>query len=390
MYPVIVLKSGREKSVRHRHPWVFTGAVEKIPTLDSGSIVQVKDKQGLLYGYGHFSKESQICVRIFEFTSQETEIDEQYWLNKFRRASVVRQTCINEKTNGYRLISAEGDFCPGLIVDVYHSLAVLQVLTAGAYHVLPILKNYLANELKIKYIYNKSDARVLQKEGIQSRTEWLTDPVIEPQFLENGYSFLCDPEQGQKTGFFLDQRENRELVGQFSGQQRVLNAFAYTGGFSIYALGAGATEVVSLDSSARAEQVCDANVALNFDQAPHSFVKEDCFDYLKHCPTDYFSRIILDPPAFAKHKSAVGNAYRGYKEINLQALRKLQAGGLLFTFSCSQAISQELFQHILFAAASDSGKNVRILQILHQGKDHPINIFHPEGEYLKGLLIQVD
>ncbi len=386
----LILKSGRERSLLNRHPWVFSGAVHKLPKSESGEIIKVLTHSNELMGYGFFSPISQITCRMFEFTQDEIEINEAYWLQKIELAFRLRKTIINmETTNIYRLIHAEGDFFPGVIVDVYDDVAVVQLLVLGTEHIREVIcKGLRACGVKHIYLKTKSSSQIL--ESVVS-SGWVGEPKVMPVIAkENGVQFMVDVEKGQKTGFFVDQRENRIIVGEFSTNKKVLNTFCYSGGFSLYALQAGATLVHSVDSSKDAMEMCDKNVHLNgFNTDNHKGFTEDVFDFLKQNQTDY-DMIILDPPAFAKSAKAVKNATRGYKNLNLVAIQQIKPGGLIFTFSCSQHIDKDLFRKIVFGAAADAGRNVRVLRQLSQSEDHPINIYHPEGEYLKGLLLYVE
>ena len=386
----IILKSGRERSLLNRHPWVFSGAVKVMPNAVSGEIVKVKTNSNELLGYGFFSPLSQITCRVFEFTQDETDINEAYWLNKIQKAYDLRKVIIDPtQTTIYRLLHAEGDFFPGVIVDVYADVAVVQLLVQGT----EIIRDTICKGLYdcgIKHIYLKTKSSSQNLESVVA-SGWVGEPKQMPiHAIENGIKFLIDVEKGQKTGFFVDQRENRKIVGEFSKGKKVLNTFSYSGGFSLYALEAGATLVHSVDSSKDAIDMCIQNVKENgYNDTKHLGIAEDVFEYMKKNEVDY-DIIILDPPAFAKSAKAVNNAARGYKNLNLVALQQIKPGGLLFTFSCSQHIDKDLFRKIVFGAAADAGRNVRVLRQLSQSEDHPINIFHPEGEYLKGLLLYVE
>jgi 23S rRNA (cytosine1962-C5)-methyltransferase len=386
----IVLKSGRERSLVNRHPWVFSGAVKTMPKAQNGDIVKVITNHNELLGYGFFSQQSQITCRVFEFTGEEITIDAAFWIHKIEKAYVLRKEMIDvTHTNIYRLVHAEGDFFPGVIVDVYASVAVVQILTRGTEQI----KEHIFEGLRkvgIQYIYVKTKSSTQRLEEVTSPAEWVGESYPMPvKAMENGIIFLVDVEKGQKTGFFIDQRENRNILGEYSKGKKVLNTFSYSGGFSLYALKAGADLVHSVDSSKDAIEMCDKNVDANFTSANHVSFVEDVFDHLQKTEVDY-DIMVLDPPAFAKNARAVPNAARGYKNLNLIAFKKIKPGGLIFTFSCSQHIDRDLFRKIVFGAAADAKRNVRILRQLTQPEDHPINIFHPEGEYLKGLLLHVE
>ncbi len=392
-YNEIILQPKRERSVYHRHPWLFSGAVAKCTAKGEGEIVVVKDAKAVILGYGFYSTKSQIVCRMFDWSNEEKVFDQAYWTHKIYLAYTLRKAIINtEHTNTYRLLHAEGDFLPGVIADVYADVVVLQILVTGTQNILPLLCEAL-NQNGFAKIYLKHKQSSANREGLNLKSGWLTgDASISIEVLENGNTFLVDIEEGQKTGFFIDQRDNRKLLQDLSKDRTVLNTFSYSGGFSVYALAGGAKEVCSVDISDSAIAQCDTNVALSSAhyKGIHRSEVKDCFDYLVEMPDDHYDLIVLDPPAFAKHARAVDNAAKGYKQINLSALRKIKSGGILFTFSCSQNISKELFQKIVFGAAADAKRNVRIIHQLHQPADHPVNIYHPEGEYLKGLVLWVD
>lgn len=360
-----------------------------MPEADNGSIVAVRDHVGQLLGYGFFSPLSQITVRMFEFGPYEATIDAAYWAQKIGRAHTLRQQLIDPtSTTTYRLLHAEGDFFPGVIADVYGPVVVLQLLIRGTEKIREGIFDALRG-LGFSSIYLKTKQSTQRLEQVEA-SGWVNEPYPMPvKVMEHGVTFLIDVETGQKTGFFIDQRENRKLLGSLSSGKKVLNTFSYSGGFSLYALREEASLVHSVDSSKEAIALCDANVEANgFTDRHESFVM-DVFDFMKHSDMDY-DIIVLDPPAFAKTAKALPNATRGYKNLNLTAFKKIKPGGLLFTFSCSQQMDKDLFRKVVFGAAADAGRNVRILQQLSQPEDHPINIFHPEGEYLKGLLLYVE
>lgn len=396
-YPILRLKSGREKSILNQHPWIFSGAVKTHPQAESGEIIAVQSQQGKPLGYGFYDSQSQIVCRLFAFEhpiqriENPNPLEEEYWIDKIRRAYQLRQTYLDLKnTNAYRLIHAEGDFFPGLIVDVYDQVAVLQLLIKGTENIHTYIQKGIQS-LGIPYIYLKMKESTQRLESTQLSSGWLTEPFPETiQVKEYGLSFKIDVEKGQKTGFFLDQRESRLLLQHYAQDKKILNAFSYTGGFSVYALQGGAKTVHSVDISKDAIAMGDKNIHINFgENAAHESVAEDCFDYLKKSQEEY-DIIVLDPPAFAKNKRAVANASRGYMSLNELGLKRLKKGGLLFTFSCSGSISRDLFRKIIFTAAAEVGRRVRIIHQLTQPIDHPVNIYHPEGEYLKGLALYVE
>lgn len=382
-YPILTLKKDKDRAVRLRHPWLFSGAVAVNPPAKSGDIVEVRNHEGKVMAFGFYQADSPIRVKLFHFGEVPGEFDDAYWFHKLAQAAKVRKGLLDtELTTGFRLIHAEGDFFPGLVVDVYGDCASVQLRSLGVERLSQTIVRYLETEWGIRHIYWKKEEKQAGK--------WLIGGKETIEFRENGLKFLAEVVQGQKTGFFLDQRNNRQMLRLFAKDKTVLNAFAYTGGFSVYALAGGAKSVTSVDISATAIAGCEQNIRLNSDAAKHQGVVADCFEYLKAMPQAAFDCIVLDPPAFAKNLSSVEKASRGYKEINLKAMQKIASGGLLFTFSCSQHISRELFQKIVFGAASDAHRSVRVIAHLSQGEDHPFDICHPEGEYLKGLLLWVE
>lgn len=393
MYQQLIIKSGRERSIYNRHPWLFSGAVKQLPNAGEGDIVQVCSNHGDVLAYGFYSSANQIVCRMFEFNTDATFVaDATYWYQKVQHAFELREKYVlNTETNAYRLLHAEGDFLPGIICDVYNSIASVQILVKGTQLIQDILLNAIMDIAGVKHIYLKTKKSSKVIEQVSASTDWINPPEeVKTIVKEHGLQFFVDVEKGQKTGFFIDQRENRRLLQQFCSGKKILNTFSYTGGFSAYALAGGASLVHSVDISKEACQLCDENIRLNFPSLnKHQSFAADCFDYIKTADTDY-DIIILDPPAFAKNARAVDNAARGYKELNMAAIKKIKAGGLIFTFSCSQNIDRDLFRKIVFSAAADARRNVRILYQFTQPADHPVNIFHPEGEYLKGLLLEVE
>jgi 23S rRNA (cytosine1962-C5)-methyltransferase len=394
----IYLRRGKEESLLRRHPWIFSGAIERIKCsgdeIKEGEIVDVFTKQGDFIARGHYQIGS-IAVRVLTF-EQET-IDQAWWNKKIAVAYDVRRTLDltdNEATTCYRLIHGEGDSLPGLVVDIYGTTAVVQCHSVGMYLSRMAIAEALRNVFgeRLSAIYDKSSQTVPFKAGLNAVDGyiWGHSEHKSQVVLENGQKFLVNWEEGQKTGFFLDQRYNRELVKHYAKGRTVLNTFCYTGGFSVYAAAGGAVEVCSVDASERAVKLADKNMRLNFgDKIPHEAVAADAVEYIKQIGNKY-DLIILDPPAFAKHHKVLGNAMQGYKRINARALSQIKSGGILFTFSCSQAVSKELFRTTVFSAAAIAGRKVRILHQLTQPADHPINIYHPEGEYLKGLVLYVE
>ena len=384
--------------MERRHPWVFSGAIERIEEGDKplmeGDVVDVVTKQGAFIARGHYQIGS-IAVRVLSF-ERET-IDQDWWAHRVAMAKGMRDALgmtRNPETTCYRLIHGEGDLLPGLVVDVYGRTAVVQCHSVGMYRERQMIAEAIrrAYGSEIEAIYDKSSQTLPYKAELGAIDGYLWGRAAESKnvVLENGMQFVVNWEEGQKTGFFIDQRENRDLVRHYARGRKVLNTFCYTGGFSVAALRGGATEVVSIDLSERAVKLAEENVKLNFGtDAPHTAIATNAVEYLKDID-DSYDLIILDPPAFAKHHKVLGNALQGYKKINARALEKIRPGGILFTFSCSQAVSRELFRTTIFTAAAIARRKVRIIGQLTQPADHPINIYHPEGEYLKGLVVYVE
>jgi 23S rRNA (cytosine1962-C5)-methyltransferase len=388
-----VLKSGKDQSVRRLHPWVFSGAIKKIygdPA--EGALVHVYDNKDELLATGHF-QEGSIAVRILAFKDIDT--NEDFWFERFKTAYDLRLQvglADSSQTSVYRLINAEGDSLPGLIVDHYDGNLVIQAHSIGMFRNIEVITSALKKLYgnKLKSVFDKSATTMPFLADIGAKNQSLYGDSNNAIILENGLKFKVDWNEGQKTGFFIDQRENRELLEKFSKGKKVLNMFCYTGGFSVYALRAGAEFVHSVDSSAKAIDLMNENVKLNFpDCNNHTSLALDAFNYLEDIK-DKYDLIILDPPAFAKHQNVLHNALQGYKRINQRAFEQIRKGGILFTFSCSQVVTRENFRKSVFAAAANSGRTVRILHQLSQPADHPVSIYHPEGEYLKGLVLHVE
>ncbi|MBI4387667.1 MAG: class I SAM-dependent rRNA methyltransferase, partial [Candidatus Omnitrophica bacterium] len=387
----IFLKKDKEKPVRAFHPWIFSGAIDLVDdTCQPGNLVSIYAYDKSFLGIGYFNPKSQISVRMLTF--QEEKIDSEFFKRRFKQSQEFRSSYLSQDTNCYRLIHAEGDFLPGLIVDRYDSFLVLQIQTLGMEHLKPLILEALQDSIpEIQGIYERSDSNARKLEGLEKSSKLLSgqEPPEFTRVTECGHIFLVDIQKGQKTGFFLDQRENRVLVGSIAHGKRVLNCFAYSGGFSIYAAKVGAKSVVSVDISKEAIELCRQNFKKNdLSLESNQFVVRDVFDYLREDETQY-DLVILDPPAFCKTKDQVAQASRGYKDINLQAIKRIVPGGLLFTSSCSSYIDPSLFQKIIFGAAKDAKREVQILTKTSHPFDHPINVYHPEGEYLKGLLCRV-
>ncbi len=393
----IYLRRGKEESLMRRHPWIFSGAIDRVECEDEiaeGEIVDVYTHSGDFVARGHYQIGS-IAVRVLSF--ERENIDASWWRTKIASAYGVRRTLglvDNPSISCYRLIHGEGDSLPGLVVDIYGATAVVQCHSVGMYRSRHEIAHAIIDVYgdTIAAVYDKSSQTVPFKANLNPADGYLFGSSAEKNNIvfENGHKFLVNWEEGQKTGFFIDQRFNRELVERYAAGRTVLNTFCYTGGFSVYALAGGAKEVCSIDASERAVELAKENVRLNFgDGANHSAIACDAVEYLKNIG-DKYDLIILDPPAFAKHHKVLGNAMQGYKRLNARALSQIKSGGILFTFSCSQAVSKELFRTTVFTAAAIAGRKVRILHQLTQPADHPINIYHPEGEYLKGLVLYVE
>lgn len=393
-YKKIILKPKKEESLRRFHPWVFSGAIQrKDNNLTEGEVVSVYTNDNQFIATGHYQIGS-IEVRVLSF--EDIEINQDFWKTRLSAAYKMRESIglIALNNNAFRLIHGEGDFLPGLIVDIYGETAVIQSHSVGMHEsrmeICEALKTVMGSNLK--NIYYKSETTLPYKADLGAENGYLYGgkDVISIA-VENGLKFYSDWEKGQKTGFFVDQRDNRALLEKYSKDRSVLNMFCYTGGFSFYALRGGAKIVHSVDSSAKAVMLTDKNVELNFpaDERHQSFA-EDAFRYLREMEKDKYDLIILDPPAFAKHRDAIKNALQGYKRLNAVAFDKIAENGIIFTFSCSQAITKDAFRLAVFSAAAQSGRKVRILHQLTQPADHPVNIYHPEGEYLKGLVLYVE
>lgn len=391
----ILLRRGKEESLLRRHPWIFSGAIQRLDgTPEEGDVVDVYTAGGQFIARGHYQVGS-ITVRVLTF--RDEAIDTDWWKERLHSALEVRKTlglACNPQTTCYRLVHGEGDSLPGLIIDVYGSTAVMQCHSAGMYRSRETIAACLADLYggRLTAVYDKSSQTVPYLAQLGAVDGYLLGSGTgEETVLENGNRYLVNWAAGQKTGFFIDQRCNRELISRYAAGRKVLNTFCYTGGFSVAALAGGAAQVVSVDSSRSAVELACRNVALNFGpQAAHEGIAADAFDFLNGIGQQEFDLIVLDPPAFAKHHKVLGNATQGYKRLNARALSRIKSGGILFTFSCSQAVSKELFRTTVFSAAAIAGRRVRILHQLTQPADHPIDIYHPEGEYLKGLVLFVE
>ena len=393
MYPTIQLRRGKAESLKRFHPWIFSGAIQKMPeNLTEGQLVRVVDHEGTFLAIGHYQIGS-IAIRVLSFV--ERNIDKEFWKERLSEAFKMRCSIgllEREDNNTLRLIHGEGDQLPGLIIDLYGKTAVMQAHSVGMHLYRKKIAAALIEVCKetIENVYYKSETTLPFKADLHEKDGFLIGGNEDNIAVEYGLKFHIDWLRGQKTGFFIDQRENRKLLEQYSMGKNVLNMFCYTGGFSVYALRGGATRVTSVDSSAKAIDLTRANAELNFPgDSRHDAFAEDAFKFLEKAGNDY-ELIVLDPPAFAKHKGALRNALKGYTRLNTIAISKIRKGGIIFTFSCSQAVNKDQFRLAVFTAAAQAGRHVRILHQLHQPADHPINIYHPEGEYLKGLVLEVE
>lgn len=389
----LILAPGKDRAVLRRHPWIFSGAVKKTGGKpQAGDIVDVHGADGQWLAAGHYQDDSIVC-KVLSFDTRDVDPEEhpEFWRERVRQAVEYRRRMgffALPDTNVFRLVHAEGDFLPGLVADYYNGVLVLQAHSVGMHRTFPLLTRLFAEELPLKAVFDKSSA-TLPGGGATDGYIWGESPE-EWEICESGNRLLINFYEGQKTGFFVDQRENRSLVGQMSQGRRVLNCFGYTGGFSLGALRGGASYVETVDISKKAIELCNRNVALNFGtEAPHKGVVADVLPYLDTV-SDQFDVIILDPPAFAKSHRNLQQGLKGYRNINQKAMEKIRPGGLLFTFSCSQAVSRDDFQTMCFTAAANARRKVRIVRQLPHAADHPVSIYHPEGEYLKGLLLYVE
>lgn len=388
----IHLKRGKEDSLRRFHPWIFSGAIQSMSEEPAeGEVVKVFTNENEYIATGHYQIGS-IMVRVLSFSDEG--IDQAFYERKLAIALDVRRSIgvIQEDNNTYRLVHGEGDNLPGLVIDIYGATAVMQAHSVGMHQdrmmIAQALKTVMGDELH--NIYYKSETTLPYKAELEQENGFILGGDTNDIAVENGMKFHVDWLRGQKTGFFVDQRDNRSLLQRYSRGRNVLNMFCYTGGFSFYAMRGGASLVHSVDSSQKAVDLTNANISINFPgDARHTAYAEDAFKFLDKMDTPY-DLIVLDPPAFAKHKDALRNALKGYTRLNKRAFEKIQPGGILFTFSCSQAVNKDQFRTAVFTAAASAGRNVRILHQLHQPADHPINIYHPEGEYLKGLVLYVE
>ena len=393
MYKNITLKRGKEESLKRFHPWVFSGAIMTSDDgIEEGEVVRVLTEKGDFIAVGHYQIGS-IAVRVLSF--EDIEIDEEFFAERLEAALKMRLSigvADNASNNTYRLVHGEGDNLPGLVIDCYGETAVMQAHSVGMHMSRDVIANKLVEIMagRIKNVFYKSETTLPFKAELGQENGFIIGGSEDNTAVENGLKFHVDWLKGQKTGFFVDQRENRSLLEQYSKDKTVLNMFCYTGGFSFYAIRGGAKVVHSVDSSAKAIELTNANVELNFpDDTRHKAFCDDAFKFLDNADNVY-DLIILDPPAFAKHRGALHNALKGYTRLNHKAMSRIRPGGILFTFSCSQVVTKDNFRNAVFTAAAMAGRKVRILHQLHQPADHPINIYHPEGEYLKGLVLYIE
>lgn len=393
MYKSIYLKRGKEESLQRFHPWVFSGAIHHADAgIQEGETVRVIASTGDFIAVGHYQVGS-IAVRVLSFS--DITIDQSFWRERLAAAITMRchiGIADNPENNTYRLVHGEGDWLPGLVIDCYGSTAVMQAHSVGMHlnrmDICQALTDVMGG--RIQQVYYKSETTLPYKAHLEEEDGFIYGHTDDDIAVENGLKFHVDWLRGQKTGFFVDQRENRSLLEHYSKDKSVLNMFCYTGGFSVYAMRGGAKCVHSVDSSAKAIEITNNNIGLNFPGDPrHQAYCEDAFRFLEE-KKDKYDIVVLDPPAFAKHRAALHNALKGYIRLNAKGIRLVKEGGLLFTFSCSQAVSKDQFRSAVFTAAAQSGRKVRIIHQLHQPADHPINIYHPEGEYLKGLVLYVE
>ena len=393
MYKSIYLRKGKEESLNRFHPWIFSGAIHHMDdNIEEGELVNIFTASNEFIAVGHYQIGS-IAIRVLTFSKVEISYD--FWCDRLSSALKMRQNvgiADNNVNNTYRLVHGEGDYLPGLVIDCYGETAVMQAHSVGMHVCREEICRALIKVMgeRIKHVYYKSETTLPFKAELGQENGFMYGETDNDIAIENGLKFHVDWLRGQKTGFFVDQRENRNLLEHYAKGKSVLNMFCYTGGFSVYAMRGQAKLVHSVDSSAKAVELTNRNIALNFpDDLRHEAFCEDAFKYLDNNDNKY-DLIILDPPAFAKHRAALRNALKGYTRLNVKGLQRIKHGGILFTFSCSQVVSKEHFRNAVFTAAAQAGRKVRILHQLHQPADHPINIYHPEGEYLKGLVLYVE
>lgn len=391
IYPSLQVKNDRISSIRRKHPWIFSRGVLPHEPISDGDIVEIESKKGEYLATGYY-QDGSILVRILSF--EQREINQKFWDERIAGAISIRQKIglPNKGTNAYRLFHGEGDGVPGLVIDIYYDCAVIQCHTIGVHRMIDMIKNALLSELgsTIKVVYNKSQNTLPRDYALDNADGFLIGSNSEIGIVENNQKFLIELIGSQKTGFFLDQRVNRQLLSQYTKDKNVLNLYCYTGGFSIYALNHGANKVCSIDASKKAIEILEKNVSLTKKEDRHEAIIEDVNKYLKEIENEEYDIIVVDPPAFAKSVRKRHNAVQAYKRINSLAIKKVKSGGLIFTFSCSQVIDAKLFYDTITAAAIETGRSCRVLHHLSQGPDHPVSIFHPEGKYLKGLVLAIE
>ncbi len=387
-YKEVIVKKDRVAAIKRRHPWIFSGGIIDHDGCEDGDIVKVMTRKGEFLALGYFQNGS-IMVRVLSFAKEQ--IDDNFWAQKIQQAQVLRQDVDlpSKQTDAYRLIHGEGDGLSGLIVDIYADVAVIQCHTVGMHQRREAIGKALDQYLELNSIYVKSGKTLPRDYAVEHSDYFIKGSKSEITIRESDCQFIINVETGQKTGFFLDQRENRQLLKTLAKGKSILNLFSYSGGFSIYGLEGEASSVVSVDVSSKAIELCDRNVALTDHEAKHESLTVDVNSYLKEIPKDTYDIIVVDPPAFAKSKRKTHNAIQAYKRVNAAAIRKVKSGGLIFTFSCSQVIDSALFYHTITAASIEASRPCQVLHHLSQGPDHPVSIFHPEGKYLKGLVMKV-
>lgn len=386
----VYIKSNKQKVIESKSPWIFSGAIERIENYKHDGQPCKIFYQKRFIGIGYVNKTSDIMVRVFEYN--DINLNYNYFYKKILNLKKIKESLISDNTNTYRLINGEGDFLPGLIVDVYGEYIVFQSHTAGIDFFKDMVIRSLVSIYNPKGIYEKSDSITRKHEGVDKKSGALYGNIPEEiEIYENGYKFIVSFNKSQKTGFFIDQRENREIFSKYAKDKTILNAFSYTAAFGVYAYKNGASKVVNVDTDSQALEIGKKNYLINNIKINEDeFIEEDCKDYLREMPYDYYDLIILDPPKFAKSRKNIDNAIKGYKYINKMAMQKIKSGGIIFTFSCSGVISLDLFRMIIFYAAKEAKRNVKILKRLSASSDHSISVFHKEGEYLKGFILYVE
>jgi 23S rRNA (cytosine1962-C5)-methyltransferase len=392
MYLNVILKVGKEQNIQRKHPWIFSGAIKNIDNrVEDGDIVRIINANKTFLGLGHFQSGSSIAIRIISY--DDVTIDDEWWMQKLQNAYEYRKNLgFNPTTNAYRLFHGEGDGVSGLIIDIYNDIAVIQSHSIGVHKAIKSIALAINQIFKdnIHTVYSRCSDTLPEPYSQKVVNEFLFGNKGQTQILENNIKFYIDVETGQKTGFFLDQRDNRNILSTISEGKSVLNCFCYTGGFSMYSLHHGAKEVTSVDISQKAMDLVEKNISLNNFTQIHKSVCANVMHFLQDDTTGFYDIVIVDPPAFAKSLHKRHNAVQAYKRLNVLALKKVKSGGIIMTFSCSQVIGLQLFYDTIVSAGIESGRNIRVMRSLSQGADHPVNLFHPEGHYLKGLMIYVE